>query len=54
MTFAGLLKTVINQTYDVFCPLKIDLEDGTMYRDVKEVVVDKGFIIIKLKKEKEK
>jgi len=54
MTFAELLKTVINQTYDVFCPLKIDLGDGTMYKDVREVIVDKGFIIIKLRKETRK
>lgn len=51
MVFAQLVKIVFNETYDVFRPLKVDLEDGSLYKDVKEIVVDKGFVIIKLKKE---
>ena len=31
--------------------MKIDLDDGSMYKDVKEIIVDKGFVIIKLRKE---
>lgn len=54
MTFVQLLEAVITKTYDLYCPLKVDLEDGTIYRDVKGVVVDRGFIILKLRKEKKK
>jgi len=52
MTFAQFLEKVITQTYDVFCPLKIDLGDGSLYREVGKVTVDKGFIILELEKEK--
>jgi hypothetical protein len=52
MTFAQLLEKVITQTYDVFRPLKIDLGDGSMYKEVNKVIVDKGFIILELRKEK--
>lgn len=53
MTFAQLLEKVITQTYDVFCPLKIYLGDGSIYKEVNKVTVDKGFIILELKKEKD-
>jgi hypothetical protein len=54
MTFAQLLEKVITQTYNVFCPLKIDLGDGSLYKEVSEVTIDRGFIILELEKEKEK
>ena len=52
MVFAELIKRVFHETFDVFRPLKVDFEDGSLHKDVREVVVDKGFIILKLRKEK--
>lgn len=51
MVFADLVKRVFQETFDVYKPLKIDLEDGSLYKDVREVIVDKSFIILKLRKE---
>jgi len=54
MTLIELIKTVLNQTNDMLRPLKLD--DGTdyIYKDIEEVEVDKGFIILKVKNEKDK
>lgn len=51
MSFIQMLKDVVNQTFNLYSPLKIDMGDGTLYKEVKEVVADKGFIIIKVRKD---
>lgn len=52
MTFGQLLRIVISQTFDLYRPIKVDLEDNLIYKDIREVVVDKGFVILRIKKEK--
>lgn len=52
MTFIQMLKTVVNQTFNLYSPLRIDMGDGSMYKEVDKVVADKGFVIIQVRKEK--
>jgi len=54
MTFIELVRQVINQTNDVLRPLKLDDGTESIYKDIEEVQVDKGFIILRAKNEKNK
>ena len=54
MTFIEFVKIVLNQTKDVLRPLKLDDGTDSIYKDIEEVKVDKGFIILRVKNEKDK
>ena len=52
MTFTNFVREVLNQPFGTRYTLRVDLGDGSPYKQVESVVVaNKGFVIIKVKKE---
>ena len=53
MTFVQMIKIVVNQTFDFYQSVKVDEGDGE-YREVGQVIADKGFIVLTLLPKKKK